>query len=127
MTLIYCNYFLFPICRCPTTDVLGMYFYNFDSHSWGFKFAAPKFQQQSSLFISCDAYVCDPSLDPKPYCDRSCSGSSRRRRRDLREEKQEKSSMHSVTLGPFSISDSGFGPLLAQNTHAKLVKSPLTG
>ena len=50
--------------------------YNFDDHNWGFQFRVPKFQGFDSLYLSCEAYVCDTQFDEKPYCDRSCPSDS---------------------------------------------------
>ena len=68
-------------CRCPAAHDLGISYYSFDGHNWGFKFKMPKFQGYEQLYLTCDSYVCDYELDGKPYCDRSCNGAGRRRRR----------------------------------------------
>lgn len=118
--------FTFLYNKCPTTEVLDLSYYSFEKHSWGFKFSVPKFQQLDELYVSCDAYVCDPGLDQKPYCDRSCVTSSRRRR-SLSKSHSGSSTLKHIVQGPFKISDSGFGPLLVTSSQAVLVETPSTG
>ena len=35
------------------------------------------------MYLTCGSYVCDRDLDAKPYCDRSCDASGRRRKRSV--------------------------------------------
>ncbi len=47
-------------------------------------------QNHQSLFLTCGSYVCDRTLDEKPYCDRSCNAPNyqghRRKKRGVRTE-----------------------------------------
>jgi len=59
------------VCRCPTTDTLGLVLYSVDRLTWGFSFHMPKFTGRDELFVVCDALICDRSAS-KLDCDRSC-------------------------------------------------------
>lgn len=113
------------LCRCPTTTELDLSYFNFDAHSWGFKFEVPRFQGYSQLYLTCGTYVCDERLDPKPYCDRSCV-TSKRKIRDLSNTptKVAKIINDRVSLGPFQIIDEGFGPLIHFSTDMKRSQFP---
>ena len=51
-----------------------------DGREFEFRFNMPQFDDQPSMFLACEAYVCDRHLDAKPYCDRTCVRASRARR-----------------------------------------------
>lgn len=103
--------------RCPTTKALGVSYFNFDEHKWGFKFQLPKFQGYNNLYLTCDTYVCDSARDPKPYCDRSCTRSSRRRKRDADADQPAVPGRNAkLNEGPFIINDNGNGPLFVVNS-----------
>jgi len=101
--------------RCPSSSEFGVHYYTFDKHNWGFKFRTPQFKGYDDLYVSCDCYVCDPSLDKKPYCDRTCANLSKlnnRTRRHVILGEIEKTKLEEVIRGPFHIQDSQSGPLL---------------
>ena len=85
------------------------------------RFHIPDLDDESRLFVSCDAYMCDPDTDGKPYCDRTCwpddddsaagpeegrrrrrRRRSRSRRRRRRESERTEASSH-LLQGPFVI------------------------
>ena len=116
------NIYTLLLClRCPIVTSLGVMTYNFDAHTWGFEFKVPKFQGYDQLYLVCNSYVCDPALDPKPYCDRSCS--SAKAKRSIASQ----SAQANVQGGPFILIDGDDTRSNTDRPHGVKTSSSSTG
>jgi hypothetical protein len=126
--------------RCPTTDDLGLLFYNVDRITWGFQFHVPKFDGYDELYVTCNALTCqNEAADLKGACDRSCTVDIDQLAMKIKraigvadvqankslpaEPEYEEYTMavgKDVQSGPFVVRDNGFGPLISV-THGLLV------
>lgn len=98
---------------------LGVDFFSFGTHGWGFSFRMPKFESSDEIYLSCDSYLCDLKSDSKERCDRSCSGEIRSSvtvKRERRQNRAEANGARKFRMmdGPFRVKDFGCGPLIVR-------------